>query len=273
LRNCTLSLQKGEFLFLCGPSGAGKTTLLRLLYGDLALQHGAAEVAGFNLKELQAGSLPMLRRQVSMVFQDFKILPERTVYENVAIALQVRGISGQHLQRRVRAAVRTLGLEHKLDSRCRELSGGEQQRVAVARAIVVNPQLILADEPTGNLDPALSMRLMDIFLQFNAHGTTVVLATHNPDLLRRMPSARMIRLEDGAIAGANWPGAQASGELRLEDFIPSAFRSSAPAAKSESAQPDDAPLWLETETGQTACTARRPALRTLPNIDRQRWRR
>ncbi len=223
LRNCTLSLQKGEFLFLCGPSGAGKTTLLRLLYGDLALQHGAAEVAGFDLRKLTPRRLPFLRRQVSVIFQDFKILPERTVYENVAIALQVRGLSGQHVQRRVRAAVRTLGLEHKLNSRCRELSGGEQQRVAVARAIVVNPQLILADEPTGNLDPTLSMRLMDIFLQFNAHGATVVLATHNPDLLKRLPSARMIRLEDGVIAGSNWPGAEAADGARPEHFITPAF--------------------------------------------------
>jgi cell division transport system ATP-binding protein len=271
LRNCTLSLQKGEFLFLCGPSGAGKTTLLRLLYGDLALQQGSAEVAGFDLKGLKANRLPLLRRQVSLVFQDFKILPDRTVYENVDIALQVRGLSGQHVQRRVRAAVRTLGLEHKLNSRCRELSGGEQQRVAVARAIVVNPQLILADEPTGNLDPGLSMRLMDIFLQFNAHGTTVILATHNPDLLLRMPSARMIRLEDGAIAGANWPGAAASHELQIEEFITSAFRNNIAAEESE---PANIPLQPpEAETKQAAYTARRPAARTLPHMDMQRWRR
>ncbi|MBZ2173350.1 cell division ATP-binding protein FtsE [Desulfovibrio sp. DS-1] len=221
LKNVSFSLEKGEFLFLSGPSGAGKTTLLRLLHGALPVQRGAASVAGFDLTRLSGRTVPLLRRQVSVVFQDFKILPERSVYANVALPLEVRGLAPQHIGRRVRAVVRALGLENRLDTPGGELSGGEQQRVAVARSIVVNPQVLLADEPTGNLDPELSLRLMDIFMQFHAYGTTVVLATHSPELIRRHSDARLLRLEDGMITHANWPGGEvfrcADGGLHLGD--------------------------------------------------------
>jgi len=221
LKNVTFSLEKGEFLFLSGPSGAGKTTLLRLLHGALPVQRGGVSVAGFDLARLSGRTVPLLRRQVSVVFQDFKILPERSVYANVALPLEVRGLAPQHIGRRVRAVVRALGLENRLDTPGGELSGGEQQRVAVARSIVVNPQVLLADEPTGNLDPELSLRLMDIFMQFHAYGTTVVLATHSPELIRRHPDARLLRLEDGMITHANWAGGEvfrcADGGLHLGD--------------------------------------------------------
>ncbi|GFM38613.1 cell division ATP-binding protein FtsE [Desulfovibrio psychrotolerans] len=207
LKNCSFELEKGDFLFLSGPSGAGKTTLLRLLYASLPVQRGSVEVAGFNLNKLKPRQVPLLRRQVSVVFQDFKILPHRSVYQNIAIALEVRCLPAQHIDRRVRAVVRGLGLENRIDTPCGELSGGEQQRVAVARSIVVNPQILLADEPTGNLDPELSMRMMDIFKQFHSYGTTVVLATHSRDLLARHPKAKLLRLDDGKITEANWPGA------------------------------------------------------------------
>lgn len=207
LKNCSFQLEKGDFLFLSGPSGAGKTTLLRLLYASLPVQRGVVEVAGFDLKKLRSGQVPLLRRQVSVVFQDFKILPHRTVYDNVAIALEVRCLPPQHIDRRVRAVVRGLGLENRIGLLCGELSGGEQQRVAVARSIVVNPQILLADEPTGNLDPELSRRMMDIFKQFHTYGTTVVLATHSPELIAQHPKARLLRLDDGKITAANWPGA------------------------------------------------------------------
>lgn len=208
LKDCTFDLAKGEFLFLSGPSGAGKSTLLRLLHGSLPVQRGKAEVAGFDLGTMPRGQLPALRRQVSVVFQDFRILPERTAFANIALPLEVRGLEAQVAARRVRAVARALGLENRLDAPCGELSGGEQQRVAVARAIVVNPQVLLADEPTGNLDPDLSLRLMELFMQFHAYGTTVVVATHSPELIRRHPDARLIRLEDGMITEANWPGAE-----------------------------------------------------------------
>lgn len=207
LKDITFALAKGEFLFLSGPSGAGKTTLLRTLYGALPLQRGDARIAGFALGKLTSKQIPLLRRDVSVVFQDFKILHDRTVWANIALALEVRGLSPSHIERRVRAVAKALGLDGRLHTLCGELSGGEQQRVAVARSFVVNPRVLLADEPTGNLDPDLSLRLMDLFMQFQAYGTTIIFATHSHELLRRHPAARLIRLEEGMITYANWPGA------------------------------------------------------------------
>ncbi|MDL2216464.1 ATP-binding cassette domain-containing protein [Desulfovibrio sp. OttesenSCG-928-M14] len=208
LKDCTFSLQKGDFVFLSGPSGAGKSTLLRLLYAGLPIQRGDAQVAGVNLKQLPPAKTALLRRQVGVVFQDFKILPKRTVIQNIALPLEVRGLAPQHIDRRVRAVSRALGLDGRLDMTCGELSGGEQQRVAIARAFVVNPKVLLADEPTGNLDPELSLRLMELFKQFQAYGATVLFATHSTELMRRHPGAYFMRLEEGMITQANWPGAR-----------------------------------------------------------------
>lgn len=208
LKDCTFSLEKGDFVFLSGPSGAGKTTLLRLLYGSLPIQRGEARLAGMDLRTLTPAQVPLLRRQVGVVFQDFKILPLRTVQQNIALPLEVRGLPPQHIERRVRAVSRALGLDGRLGVRCGGLSGGEQQRVAIARAFVVNPQVLLADEPTGNLDPELSLRLVELFKQFQAYGATVVFATHSIELMRRHPGAHILRLEQGMITNANWPGAQ-----------------------------------------------------------------
>ena len=144
----------------------------------------------------------MLRRELGVVFQDFKILPGRSVYENVSLALTVRSMPKSIVDKRVRAIIRALGLEKKSYSKCSSLSGGEQQRVAIARAMVVNPKLIIADEPTGNLDFELSLHLMDVFKQFNTHGTTVVMATHSREILRYVPDARIIHLEDGQVCEA-----------------------------------------------------------------------
>ena len=208
LKDCSFSLEKGDFLFLSGPSGAGKTTLLRLLYASLPIQRGDARVADMDLKNIGSKQVPFLRRQVGVVFQDFKILPFRTVQANIALPLEIRGLAPQHIDRRVRAVSRALGLDGRLGILCGELSGGEQQRVAIARAFVVNPQVLLADEPTGNLDPDLSFRLMELFKQFQAYGATVIFATHSTELMRRHPSARVMKLEQGTITQANWPGAQ-----------------------------------------------------------------
>ncbi len=207
LKDCSFSLEKGDFLFLSGPSGAGKTTLLRLLFAGLPLQRGEAEVAGMDLCALTPKNMALLRRQVGVVFQDFKILPQRTVAENIALPLEVGGLSRQHIERRVRAVVRALGLEARLEIPCGELSGGEQQRTAIARAFVMNPKVLLADEPTGNLDPDLSLRLLELFKQFQAYGATVIFATHSAELMKRHPGAKIMRLEDGMIVRANWPGA------------------------------------------------------------------
>lgn len=199
LKNISFKLPRGKFLFLTGPSGAGKTTFLRLLHGALPLHRGQAEVAGFDLDKLKGKSLHKLRREVSVVFQDFKVLNKRSVFHNVALALQVRGMHKNQVQRRVRAVLRSLGLEDKSSALCQELSGGEQQRVAIARAVVVNPQLLLADEPTGNLDEELSIRLLQVFKQFNIHGTTIVFATHSKDILESNPEAAVLGLSQGKI--------------------------------------------------------------------------
>ena len=244
VKDCTFSLSKGDFLFLSGPSGAGKTTLLRLLYGALPIQRGDATVAEVKLNGLASRSLPALRRQVGVVFQDFKILPLRSVQENIALPLEVRALSPQHIDRRVRAVSRALGLETRLHVPCGELSGGEQQRVAIARAFVVNPKVLLADEPTGNLDPELSFRLVELFKQFQAYGTTVVFATHSTELMRRHPSARVMRLEQGMITEANWPGARLfplPEHEAAENEVPLSLRMEEP-------RPEDTPPSLENHT-------------------------
>ena len=199
LKDISLSIRKGEFIFLTGHSGAGKTTLMRILYGALPVKRGQATVAGYELHKLKQKHIPHLRRDLGVVFQDFKILHNRSVYENIALALTVKSMPKATIDKRVRAIIRALGLEKKSYTKCRSLSGGEQQRVAIARAMVVNPKIILADEPTGNLDFKLSMHLMDVFKQFNTHGTTVVMATHSREILRTVPNAGVIHLEEGKV--------------------------------------------------------------------------
>jgi len=199
LKDINFCMKQGEFVFLCGPSGAGKTTFMRLLHGALPVQRGKADVAGYDLNTLPESRKHLLRRDVSVVFQDFKILTKQTVFANVALPLKVRGI-GQHIiEKRVRAVLRSLHLDKKAGAPCEELSGGEQQRVAVARAVVVKPKLLLADEPTGNLDHELSMRMMDIFQQFHKFGPSIMIATHNREIMARMADARIVTLEDGVM--------------------------------------------------------------------------
>ncbi|MEF2230194.1 MAG: cell division ATP-binding protein FtsE [Pseudodesulfovibrio sp.] len=203
LKDVSFSLDKGEFLFLTGHSGAGKTTLLKLLYGALPVTRGRASVAGVELNNLKKRTIPLLRRKVGVVFQDFKILPKRTVFDNVAMALEVRGMARTHLERRVRAIIRAMGLDTKSYSPCERLSGGEQQRVAIARSMVASPELILADEPTGNLDFDLTMHLMQIFKQFHTYGTSIIMATHSREVLDTVPDAKILHLQDGRVASAD----------------------------------------------------------------------
>ncbi len=202
LQNISFSIEKGEFVLLTGPSGAGKTTLLQILHGSLELQMGEVNIAGINMSRLRPRHLPGLRRQVSVVFQDFKILPQKTVQENIALPLEIKRMKRVQIKRRVAAVIRGLGLENKEKLLCQHLSGGEQQRVAIARSIVVNPAMFLADEPTGNLDEDLSKRLLEIFKKFNQHGTTILLATHNKSFLDFIPKARVLRLEQGKLKTA-----------------------------------------------------------------------
>ncbi len=199
LRHLTLDIGKGEFVFLTGASGAGKSTLLKLLLLQERPTEGTVVVAGRNLSRLSTTDVQAYRRTVGFVFQDFKLIPTKTVFENVAFALRVLGVPIEQQRRRTYQVLKWVGLQHRLQSYPLELSGGEQQRVAIARALVGEPQLILADEPTGNLDPELSIEIMKLFRDINTAGTTVLVATHNPELIRYV-GRRTVHLEHGRIA-------------------------------------------------------------------------
>ena len=199
LRDVNITVPEGDFVFLVGPSGAGKSTMIRLLIREERPTRGKVFVDGSELGRMRRSRLPFLRRKVGLVFQDFKLLPRLTAYENVAFALRVHGEAGRVIKERVSRAIETVGLAGKEGKYPGELSGGEQQRVAIARAIVHGPKLIVADEPTGNLDPATAWEIVQLFLSINAGGATVIMATHNRefvDLLRR----RVVALEDGEVA-------------------------------------------------------------------------
>jgi cell division transport system ATP-binding protein len=198
LRNLTLTVEKGEFVFLTGPSGAGKSTLLRLLLLQDRPTEGAAIVNGRNLVRMSSREVQAYRRSVGFVFQDFKLIPSKTVFENVSFALQVLGTPIEQQRRRTYQVLKWVGLQHRLQAYPMELSGGEQQRVAIARALVNEPQLVLADEPTGNLDPDLSLEIMNLFRDINASGTTVLVATHDRELIKWV-GRRTVHLEHGRL--------------------------------------------------------------------------
>jgi len=198
LLDVSFTVSKGEFVFLTGPSGAGKSTLIRLVLCNEPASSGQLLVFGRNVAKVKPSQIPLLRRIVGVVFQDFKLLPDRTVAENVAFPLEVRGLAVREVRRRVSGVLRSVGLELKADRFPLSLSGGEQQRVAAARALVVEPALLLADEPTGNLDPERTFEVMDLVQAANARGTTVVVATHDRALLERYKK-RVVALERGRV--------------------------------------------------------------------------
>lgn len=198
LNNITLRIEKGEFVFLTGPSGAGKTTLLRLLYGALTPTRGQVLIDGQNVSRMTPAQIPHLRRLVGVVFQDFKLLPTRTVFENVAITLEVLGWGRADIGKKVMHILKQMGMESKINLTPLRLSGGEQQRVALARALVNDPKILLADEPTGNLDDANKNQILNIFKEANIRGTTVVVATHDRRLIENSHK-RLITLCKGDI--------------------------------------------------------------------------
>jgi cell division transport system ATP-binding protein len=198
LQGLSLTVDKGEFVFLTGPSGAGKSTLLRLLLVQERPTEGELFVNGHDLTTLSRGDVQEYRRGIGFIFQDFKLIPTRTVFENVAFVLEVLGVPSGQQRRKAFQVLKWVGLQHRINAYPRDLSGGEQQRIAIARALVNDPALVLADEPTGNLDPDLSLEIMNLLREVNAGGTTVVVATHDRELIR-LVGRRTITLDQGRV--------------------------------------------------------------------------
>lgn len=189
LSNINLAIGKGELVYLIGKTGSGKSSLIKLLYGDLPLTQGQGKVVGFNLKKLNEDKIPLLRRKLGVVFQDFKLLTDRSVYDNLAFVLKATGWTDKiAIKNRIKEVLTKVKMETKDFKFPHELSGGEQQRVAIARALLNNPELILADEPTGNLDPETSVEIMQVLKEINASGRTILMATHDYALILKFPS-------------------------------------------------------------------------------------
>jgi cell division transport system ATP-binding protein len=201
LQDLTLKIDKGEFVFLTGPSGAGKSTFLRLLLRAELPTGGTLSVAGHDLIHLGHSQVQAYRRTVGFIFQDFRLIPRLTVFQNIAFCMRVLGVPVLLQQRKTYQVLKWVGLQHRMHAHPPELSGGEQQRIAIARALVNDPQLVLADEPTGNLDPDLSLEIMNLFREINARGTTVLVATHDRELIRQV-GRRTIALDHGRVMEA-----------------------------------------------------------------------
>ena len=204
VRDLTMKVEKGEFAFLTGPSGAGKSTLLRLLLLQERPTSGQVIIGDRDLSTMTPNEVQAYRRTVGFVFQDFKLIPSKTIFENVAFVLRVLGQPVEQQRRRTYQVLKWVGLQHRHNAYPLELSGGEQQRVAIARALVNEPHIMLADEPTGNLDPDLSLEIMNLFRDINASGTTVLVATHDRELIKWV-GRRVIQLDHGQLAGAGSP--------------------------------------------------------------------
>lgn len=198
LKNASFDIDEGEFVFLTGPSGAGKTTLFRLISAFDKPTSGRVTVLGEDVSQLSDGELPFFRRRIGVIYQDFRLLRDRTVYENVSMPLIVRGDSRAFVDNRVREVIAQVGLESRIESIPEELSGGEQQRVAIARALVHHPGVLVADEPTGNLDSEMSVEIFRLLETVNAQGTTVFIATHDTELIRRK-SYRVLSINAGEV--------------------------------------------------------------------------
>ena len=205
LRGVSMKIEDGEFVFLVGPSGSGKSTIIKLLTAELAPTEGCVNVNGFQLEKIRSRAIPYLRRTLGVIFQDFRLIENKTVYDNVAFAMRVIGASEKEIKKRVPYVLELVGLENKGRRLPNELSGGEQQRVAIARALVNNPSVIIADEPTGNLDPVRSLEIMMLLEQINALGTTVMVVTHEKELVNRF-TKRVVAINEGLIISDGMDG-------------------------------------------------------------------
>ena len=198
LDDVSLQIKPGEFVFLVGQTGSGKSTLLRVMYMDIVPQQGTLIVGKYNAANILKREKPQLRRTLGIIFQDFRLLEDRSVYDNVAFTLHVTGTKGKEIKRKVLRVLADVGLSHQRNKMAHELSGGEQQRVVIARALVNNPLFLLADEPTGNLDPATSQEIVQLLKDINTRGTAVVMATHNYEIVRRT-NERILQVKDGKV--------------------------------------------------------------------------
>ena len=198
LNGVSMQIEDGEFVFLVGPSGSGKSTIIKMITGELRPTSGSVHVNGYSLEHIRKREIPYLRRTIGVVFQDFRLIPNMTVYENVAFAMRVIGAREREIKERVPYVLELVGMNDKSRRHPTELSGGEQQRLAIARALVNNPSTIIADEPTGNLDPARSLEIMSLLQEINNLGTTVLVVTHELDLVERF-SKRVIAIDDGLV--------------------------------------------------------------------------
>ena len=205
LRGVSMKIEDGEFVFLVGPSGSGKSTIIKLLTAELAPTEGCVNVNGFQLEKIRSRAIPYLRRTLGVIFQDFRLIENKTVYDNVAFAMRVIGASEKEIKKRVPYVLELVGLENKGRRLPNELSGGEQQRVAIARALVNNPSVIIADEPTGNLDPARSLEIMMLLERINALGTTVMVVTHEKELVNRF-TKRVVAINEGKVISDGMDG-------------------------------------------------------------------
>ena len=203
LNDISLDIDSGEFIIVSGPSGAGKSTLLKVLYLAETVSEGQILIDGMNLARVSPSKLPFLRRRFGMIFQDFKLIPNRTVFENVALVLQVAGEKPAYIRKKVMHVLRTTGMDKKAGQLPPTLSGGEQQRVAVARAVVGEPSIILADEPTGSLDEVSARIVLDLLLAYHQNGATILIASHNLGLLKSSVQGRHVALENGRFLGAS----------------------------------------------------------------------
>ena len=198
LKGVNLRIDDGEFVFLVGPSGSGKSTVIKLITGEIGATQGRLMVNGYNLNNIAARQIPYMRRTLGIIFQDFRLIEKKTVYENLSFVMRAIGASNREVKRRIPYVLQLVGLENKENAYPGQLSGGEQQRVAIARALVNNPSMIIADEPTGNLDPQRSLEIMSLLERINELGTTVLVVTHEMELVRRF-AKRVVTIEDGLV--------------------------------------------------------------------------
>ena len=205
LRGVSMQIQDGEFCYLVGPSGSGKSTIIKMITGEVRPTSGSVHVNGYSLERIRKSEIPFMRRTVGVVFQDFRLIANKTVYDNVAFAMRVIGARDREIRERVPYVLELVGLDNKATRHPNELSGGEQQRLAIARALVNNPSTIIADEPTGNLDPELSLEIMSLLQEINNLGTTMLVVTHAQDLVH-MFNRRTIVINDGVIVGDGMDG-------------------------------------------------------------------